>query len=325
MPGAASRGEGQRPAPANPGSTSGPRFAGLAAVNKVSVAARLALALLGAGLLSHCSGGFGGADLRRSPHVINVSGWDPKERQRDGETFHENDVSALRANGAVALIARSSKGPADDPKFGSFLASAHRQGMKLGAYHYVTTGSDPVAQADRFLARVRSTARARGLAGQPILLVGDFAPDSKAPDIAAFLRRIEQRAGVPAVVYLENSEGLKAELRAADPATRAQLRRSPYWLALYGPHGTERRIFSDRPLTPDGLAGQYGVWAGWAMWQYGGVAWEGGRSRAKHYDTPRWRSPAYFGNLAQPCERNLVNGGNRALEALWAKSAWRFD
>jgi hypothetical protein len=182
-----------------------------------------------------------------------------------------------------------------------------------------------VAQADRFLARVRATARARGLSGQPILLVGDFAPDSKAHNIAAFLRRIEQRAGGPAVVYLENSEALKAELRAADAATRAQLRRSPYWLALYGPHGTERRIFSARPLTPDGLAKQYGVWSGWAMWQYGGVVWEGGRSRAKHYHSARWRSPEYFGNLAHPCERNLVNGGEGALEDLWRRSGWVAD
>ena len=32
--------------------------------------------------------------------IINVSSYDPKERQREGRSYSENDVSALRANGA---------------------------------------------------------------------------------------------------------------------------------------------------------------------------------------------------------------------------------
>jgi len=34
------------------------------------------------------------------PQIINVSAYDPKERQRTGVGFSHNDVSALRANGA---------------------------------------------------------------------------------------------------------------------------------------------------------------------------------------------------------------------------------
>ena len=44
------------------------------------------------------------------PQIINVSAYDPKERHRAGQAYSEQNVSALRANGAVALIARAGKG-----------------------------------------------------------------------------------------------------------------------------------------------------------------------------------------------------------------------
>ena len=111
--------------------------------------------------LTQCGGsGFGGTSVSGSPAVLNVSGWDPKEVQRGGERYSEHDVSALRRNGGVALIARSAKGPLLDTKFGDFLKSAHREGMMLGAYHYVTMDQDPSAQADAFVNRVRAVAAA---------------------------------------------------------------------------------------------------------------------------------------------------------------------
>ena len=273
-------------------------------------------------LLASCGGGgFGGTSVSDSPAVLNVSGWDPKECQCNGERFSEHDVSALKRNGAHGLIARSAKGPLLDEKFGSFLKSTDRQGMLLGAYHFVTMDQDPAAQADSFVDRVRATARSRGISSRKILLVGDFDTASSPDRLVKFIQRVEQRTGVTPVTYLENSARLRASLSAASPAQKSVIRRSPYWIALYGPTGTERSMGGGN-LTPDELTRQYGVWDEWAMWQYGGVIWQGGRSNAKHYSTGSWRSPRYFGNLAHPMERNVFKGDTGDLHSFWDRHGW---
>lgn len=167
----------------------------------------LALLLLPASmLLASCGGGgFGDTSVTESPAVLNVSGWDPKERQREGAGYSQHDVSALRANGALALIARSAKPPLIDDKFPAFLKSADRQGMLLGAYHFVTMNQDPASQADSFVDRVRATARAQGISSRKILLVGDFDTASSPDRLVKFIQRIEKRTGVTPVVYLENA------------------------------------------------------------------------------------------------------------------------
>jgi GH25 family lysozyme M1 (1,4-beta-N-acetylmuramidase) len=278
--------------------------------------------LLSTLLLASCGGGFGGTSVEDSPAVVNVSGWDPKERQRGGEAYSQHDVSALKRNGARGLIARSAKGPLLDDKFADFLAATDRQGMLLGAYHFVTMDQDPAAQADAFVDRVRATARAKGISARKILLVGDFDTASSPGRLVAFIRRVEQRTGVTPVTYLENSDRLRASLSAASPAQKSVIRRSPYWIALYGPAGTERTMFSSRPLTPDGLMEKYGIWDDWALWQYGGVIWQGGRSAPKHYNTGAWRSPRYFGRLAHPMERNVFKGDDGELHAFWNRHGW---
>jgi hypothetical protein len=261
---------------------------------------------------------FGGTSVSRSPVVLNVSDWDPKEAQRSGSRFSEKNVSVLRKNGGLALIARSAKGPLLDEKFGDFLKSADREGMMLGAYHFVTMDQPAAQQADRFVNRVQAIARARGLSGRQILLVGDFDTLSTPDRLVDFIQRVHQRTGIYPVTYLENSDGLRARLSRATPAQKSIIRRSPYWLALYGPGGTER-VMANSQLTPDKLKDQYGIWNSWAMWQYGGVVWERGGSKAKHYDTPAWRSPRYLGNLAQPMERNVFRGSVSDLRAFWAR------
>ena len=276
---------------------------------------------LAALLLASCGGGFGGTSVSGSPAVLNVSGWDPKERQRSGAGYSEHDVSALKRNGALGLIARSAKGPLLDGKFGDFLHSAERQGMLLGAYHFVTMDQDPARQADDFVNRVRHIARSRGISHRKVLLVGDFDTASTPDRLVKFIRRVEERTGVTPVTYLENSAGLRSRLSAATPAQKAVIRRSPYWIALYSPAGTERSMGSGH-LTPDGLMHQYGIWHHWVMWQYGGVIWEGGRSNVRHYNTSDWRSPRYFGNLAHPMERNVFRGGTGELNAFWDRHGW---
>ena len=272
-------------------------------------------------LLSSCGGGgFGGTSVADSPAVLNVSGWDPKERQRGGSSYSEHDVSALRANGALGLIARSAKGPLLDEKFPAFLKSTDRQGMLLGAYHFVTMDQDPAYQADSFVNRVRSVARARGISHRKILLVGDFDTASTPDRLVKFIQRVEQRTGVTPVTYLENSAKLRSNLSNASPAQKSIIRRSPYWIALYSPAGTERSM--GRTLTPDGLMEQYGIWNEWAMWQYGGVIWQGGRSQPKHYSSGSWSSPRYFGSMAHPMERNVFKGDTSDLNNFWNRHGW---
>lgn len=267
-------------------------------------------------------GGFGGTSVGGSPAVVNVSGWDPKEVQRSGRRYSEHDVSALKANGALGLIARSAKGPLLDEKFGSFLKSADRQGMLLGAYHFVTMDQTPEHQAASFVNRVRAMASARGISQRRILLVGDFDTKSTPDRLVRFNRTVEKLTGIVPVTYLENSAGLRARMRAADPRVKLELRRSPYWIALYSPAGTERSMGQE--LTPDGLMREYDVWKSWSMWQYGGVIWQNGGSRPKHYHSARWRSPAYFGDVAMPLERNVFRGDEDELFKFWQRHgfAW---
>jgi GH25 family lysozyme M1 (1,4-beta-N-acetylmuramidase) len=275
-------------------------------------------------LLVSCGGGsgFGGTSVSSSPAVLNVSGWDPKECQCAGERYTEHDVSALKRHGALGLIARSAKGPLLDDKFSNFLASTDRQRMLLGAYHFVTMDQDPAAQADAFVNRVKTTASSRGISSRKILLVGDFDTASSPERLVKFIQRIEQRTGVTPVTYLENSDRLRASLSAASPAQKAVIRRSPYWIALYGPGGTERRMDAGQPLTPDSLMEKYGIWDEWAMWQYGGVLWQGGCSQAKHYNTRDWSSPRFFGSMAHPMERNVFKGSTSDLHSFWDRHGW---
>jgi GH25 family lysozyme M1 (1,4-beta-N-acetylmuramidase) len=244
------------------------------------------------------------------PQIINVSAYDPKEKQRSGVSFSEHNVSALRENGASALIARAGKGGNLDEKCGNFLASADRAGMLPGVYYRLQTHVDAVKQADQFISRVQSLARSRSWDARSLLLCGDFDAKSRLSDILSFMGRIESRTGVVPVAYLENSAHLKALLSGADEAAKAKLRRMPYWLALY----------SDNYVAgPRELLNQYGVWSNWTMWQYGGVDWEGGRSRPKVYNNGSYRFPLYFGSMDRPLERNVFNGSLGALQTFWQR------
>ncbi|MDB6118077.1 MAG: hypothetical protein JWO08_1858 [Verrucomicrobiaceae bacterium] len=252
------------------------------------------------------------------PQIINVSAYDPKERQREGRGYSERDVSALRANGASALIARAGKGGVLDTKCASFLASADRSGMLPGVYYRVRSSVDAVVQADQFIARAVALARSRPWNAPSLLLCGDFDADLRVSDILRFADRVEARTGIVPVAYLENSAQLKLTLRNADGASKARLRRMPYWLALYAHDSGAGPIFP-APGNPEGLIEQYGVWSNWTMWQYGGVDWERGGSRPKVYNYGPWRFTPWFGNLDRPVERNVFNGSSGALLSFWQK------
>ncbi len=247
--------------------------------------------------------------------VINVSAYDPKERQRSGRSYSEHDVSALRANGARGLIARAGKGGVLDEKCAAFLASADRAGMLPGVYYRLQNHVDAVTQADQFVNRAQQLARTRSWDAPALLLCGDYDAASSLSTILRFMDRVEARTGVVPVAYLENSLHLKRLLGSADPATKAKLRRAPYWAALYSNS-------SGLPpaVTPEGLTRQYNVWSNWSLWQYGGVEWTNRRSQAKVYSHPGGRSfPTYFGDMDRPLERNLFNGNYGEMTAFWKR------
>ncbi len=255
------------------------------------------------------------------PQIINVSAYDPKEKQREGRSFSENDLSALRANGAAALIARAGKGGNLDTKCANFLAAADRAGMLPGIYYRLQTHVDAVVQADQFIDRARALAQSRDWAASSLLLVGDFDAQSRMDDILRFMDRVESRTGVVPVAYLENSGHLKILLSQADEATKATLRRMPYWIALYSHDQGFDPKYPQFPVPghPGGLVKQYRVWSDWAIWQYGGVEWSGGRSVPKVYHHGAHRFPPYFGDLDRPVERNVFKGSLAELQAFWQR------
>jgi GH25 family lysozyme M1 (1,4-beta-N-acetylmuramidase) len=261
-------------------------------------------------LIAICIRASAPSGLGAMPHIINVSAYDPKEKQRDGVSYSEHDVSALRQNGASALIARAGKGGNLDEKCHNFLASADRVGLLPGIYYRLQNHVDAVTQADQFIARAQALARSRSWSAPSLLLCGDFDAKSRLSDILRFMDRVESRTGVVPVAYLENSTHLKSLLSSADEAAKAKLRRMPYWLALYS---------NTYVAGPRELLNQYGVWSDWTMWQYGGVDWERGRSQPKVYSNGAYRFSRYFGNIDRPLERNVFNGSQASLQSFWQR------
>ena len=101
--------------------------------------------------LTSCSSKYGKVSYSEAPKFINVSAYDPKERQRSGRSYTPHNQTALKANGSRALIARCAKGYELDTKCADFLQGAERQGMKLGAYCFILAHISPTVQADRCL------------------------------------------------------------------------------------------------------------------------------------------------------------------------------
>ena len=212
--------------------------------------------------------------LSIAPHIINVSEYDPKERQKSGAYYTPNDLTALRRNGALGLIARCGKGKHYDKKCASFLAAAERQRMLLGSYYFVVKGIDPAWQADRFVNRIQSIKFFTQIKD-----TGDFnwweilIPGSSATDIIRFINRIEIRTGQRPMIYLENSDHLRKVLSSATSQQKRRIAQCPYWIALY----SSKRSGME---TPERLMREYGIWNQWSLWQYSGVYWDKRRSKS---------------------------------------------
>lgn len=265
-------------------------------------------------IFSSCSQ-YGKVSYSESPKIINVSHYDPKEKQRSGRSYSPSDQSALKKNGALALIARCGKGPVLDTKCADFLAGAERQAMLLGSYYYLLPGTSPTYHADRFVNRLLEIKSSHGLRTGSILLVADIHTQCSAAEMVAFVQRIKQRTGIYPVVYLENSSTIRRTLNNATRAQKSVLRECPYWLALY----TNTNPGLKTPLK---LTKASGVWSDWCMWQYGGVWWQNGRSIPHHYRGGNWRTPKYFGVLDRPIERSGFNGNTEQFYNFWKRRAW---
>lgn len=264
-----------------------------------------------------CGSQYGAKSFAESPQIINVSEWDPKERQRAGSSYSPSNQRALKANGAHGLIARCAKGTINDNKCAAFLAGAERQGLLLGSYYYIQPNRSASSQASHFLRRLKEIKSSRNLHTSKILLAADFDTKCSAALMANFVEEIHRRTGVYPIVYLENSEQIRRALRNATSSQKASLRRCPYWLALYSD------TYPGIP-TPKKLAQASGVWNDWALWQYAGVFWEGGRSKIHNYSAGSWKTPKYFGNLDRPTERNGFNGTTAQLHSFWNKHSWKW-
>lgn len=269
-------------------------------------------------LLCSCGGNqYGKASYSSAPTIINVSEYDPKEKQRSGRSYTPLDQSALKANGSLGLIARCAKGSHIDTKCADFLVGAERQGMIIGSYYYVLPGESAKVQAHRYINRLRQIKSNRGLTSDKILMVADMHTKLQPSVMVSFIKEVRQLTGVYPVVYIENSSTIRARLRSATSSQKSTLRKCPYWLALYS--NTHNGL-----KTPQQLTDASDVWSTWAMWQYGGVWWENGRSKPHHYRGGSWRTPKYFGNLDRPIERNGFNGSTQQLYAFWDKHSWRW-
>ncbi|MGJ8673508.1 GH25 family lysozyme [Rubritalea sp.] len=265
--------------------------------------------------LLSCATPYGRVSFKSAPQIINVSEYDPKEKQRSGRSYTPSNQKALVDNGALGLIARATKGSHYDTKCGEFLAGAERQGMLLGSYCFVVPNQSAQEQASRFLGRLSAIKKNYRLQTQRILLVADFDTKCSANLMVGFVDQIYRRTGIQPVVYLENGPQIRKTLNRASEAQKHRLRKCPYWLALYSNGYTNLE-------NPHKLAHASGVWHDWSMWQYGGVFWENGRSKIHNYNGGNWNTPKYFGNMDRPMERNGFNGSTSQLYAFWGKHSW---
>lgn len=284
----------------------------------MSLRSILTLGCLLVSLLTSCANPYGKVSYEDAPIVLNVSAYDPKERQRSGVGYTPLDQSALKRNGGLGMIARCGKGLEVDSKCADFLVGAERQGMKLGAYYFVRANVGATRQADRFISILRGIKQRRDLKTDRILLVGDIDTKCTPGQIITFIDRVEELTGIVPVIYLENSKDLIARLSSAPERQKRQIRRAPYWLALYSDYNAAQPHIK----TPADLTKAYGIWDTWAMWQYGGVLWENRRSAPKVYRNGAWPASKYFGNLDRPMERNAFNGSKAELNAFWRKHSW---
>jgi lysozyme len=239
------------------------------------------------------SGGPIPAARAQSNTVVNMSHYD----------HVTPDFAAMKRAGIVGVIHEVTYPPGVvDDRYAQRQGAATRAGLLWGAYHF-GNGSDPVRQADFFLAAVARQARAGTPRPQGVLLVLDFEQNTHypggtmtVPQAAAFIRRVRERTGKSPGLY-SNENRVKKVL--GDPgvseADKRELRSCWLWIANY--HYVPRET---------------GPWGKWTLWQYTGDG---------ICDLPSSSYPKHIANLRN-AERNKINGSSGTTVALWRDRAW---
>jgi lysozyme len=217
------------------------------------------------------------------------------------------DLAAAARGGLVALIHKATEGCTfRDERFYGAMNAAEDAGLLRGAYHFARGTSDPVDQAEVFVARVRGLAR-----HDDILLALDLegslddprTPENEAPttmtteNAARFVEHVRTLTGRWPLLYAGLSK-LRTRMKRTDDATRATLGRCPLWLAAYGPNPLKLA-----PPAP---------WASWSLQQYT-------NGSAGPHDTARFpRTIAGFERPAQ--DHSVFRGTLEELRAWWGSA-----
>jgi len=220
------------------------------------------------------------------------------------------DFVAMKSEGVLGVIHEASFPRLQrDWRYAERQSQAMQAGLLWGAYHF-GDGTNPVSQADHFLAVVASSHPLANPApnaekSRPgVLLVLDFEKNGHYPggsmstaQAAAFVQRIKERTGKYPGIY-----GSEFRLRqmlfsgGASAAHREILSNCWLWIANYH---NEPRYTSP--------------WGHWDLWQYTGDGKCGLR--------PRSAFPIGVANMRKS-ERNIFRGNNALLQAFWQEHAW---
>ena len=220
------------------------------------------------------------------------------------------DFVAMKSEGVVGVIHEATFPRLQrDWRYFERQATASQAGLLWGAYHF-GDGTNPISQADHFLATVASSHPPVRTADDPekkragVLLVLDFEKNGHYPggsmsvsQAVAFVERIKERTGKYPGIY-----GSEYRLRqmlfgsGATAAHRSVLSNCWLWIANY--HNEPR---STAP------------WGHWDLWQYTGDGKCGLR--------PRSAFPIGVANMRK-AERNIFRGNNAELSAFWQEHAW---
>jgi lysozyme len=235
-----------------------------------------------------------------SNSVVNLSHYD----------LMRVDFVAMKSEGVVGVIHEATFPRLQrDWRYFERQAAASQAGLLWGAYHF-GDGTNPISQADHFLATVASSHPPVRTADDPekkragVLLVLDFEKNGHYPggsmsvsQAAAFVERIKERTGkYPGIYGSENRLRQMLYGSGATDAHRSVLSNCWLWIANY--HN------EPRATSP---------WRGWDLWQYTGDGKCGLR--------PRSAFPIGVANLRK-AERNIFRGNNALLQAFWKEHAW---
>jgi len=217
------------------------------------------------------------------------------------------DFVAMKNEGVLGIIHEATFPRYErDWRYRERQAEAMRAGLLWGAYHFAD-GTDPIRQADHFLATVASshplvTAPVQEEKNRPgVLLVLDFEKNHyrggsmSVAQAAAFAQRIKERTGVYPGIY-GSEYRLRQMFSGVSGAQRAVLSNCWLWVANYH-------------AQPGGIA----PFGQWHLWQYTGDGKCGLR--------PRSAFPVSVANMRR-AERNIFNGNNVSLQNFWQQHSW---